>query len=148
MKWRRWWCRCDDSTDDARTSSAAAPTKVKTSHPGMQLLLSQGSLGRMERPQELGISRGGAPTAAPAAADLTGFPGAVGRGLTLMGDGRRAHLGKQGRVGESITPGTLKRSQSQPGQKASRGVTGGLMLLLELLLMLQLDLLLVAQLSF
>lgn len=115
----------------------------------MELLLSQGSLGRVEGPQELGISRGGAPAAAPAAADLTGLPGAVGRGgrLTLMGDGRRAHFGKQGGVGESITARTLKRAQSQPGQKASRGLSGGLMLLLELLLMLQLDLLLVAQLA-
>lgn len=65
-----------------------------------------------------------------------------------MGDGRGAHFGKQGGVGESITPRTLKRAQSEAGQKASRGVSGGLMLLLELLLMLQLDLLLVAQLAF
>lgn len=68
-----------------------------------------------------------------------------------MGDGWGwgAHFGKQRRgVGEGVTARTLEGSEAEAGQEASRAVSGGLVLLLELLLMLQLDLLLVAQLSF
>lgn len=147
MQWRRRGRRSDDP-------STAAPTEVKTSHPGVELLLSQRRLGRVKGPKELGVPRRGAPTpAAAATAHLTRFPGAVRRRgrLALVGDGRGrgAHFGEQRRgVSEGITPRTLEGTQSQPRQEASRGITRGLVLLLELLLMLQLDLLLVAQLSF
>lgn len=90
MQRGRWGRRCDDPTDDPRASSAAAPTKVKAPHPRVELLLGQRGLGRVKRPQELGVPRRGAPTpAAATAAHLTGLPGAVRRGrrLALVGDG-------------------------------------------------------------
>lgn len=68
-----------------------------------------------------------------------------------MGDGwgRSAHFGEQRRgVSKGITPRTLEGPEAEARQEASGGVSGGLVLLLELLLMLQLDLLLVTQLSF
>lgn len=68
-----------------------------------------------------------------------------------MGDGRGrgAHLGEQRRgVSEGIAPRALEGPQAEAGQEAPGAVSRRLVLLLELLLMLQLDLLLVAQLPF
>ncbi|TNN41747.1 hypothetical protein EYF80_048082 [Liparis tanakae] len=143
----------DDPADDPR--AAAAPAKVKAAHPRVELLLGQRRLGRVERPQELGVARGAAaPPAAATAAHLAGLPGAVGRGrrLALVGDGRRrrrgAHLGEQRRrVGEGVAPGALQGPEAEARQEPPGAVRRGLVLLLQLLLVLQLHLLLVAQLA-
>lgn len=63
--------------------------------------------------------------------------------------GRCAHFGKDGRrISKGVAPGPLKGPESEAREETPRGISCGLMLLLELLLMLELDLLLVAQLSF
>lgn len=137
----------DDPADDPGAAPAAA-AKVKAPHPRVELLLGQRRLGGVEGPQELGVRR--APAAAAAAAHLAGLPGAVGRRLALVGDGRGrgAHFGEQRRgVGEGVAPRALEGPEAEAGQEAPGAVGGGLVLLLELLLMLQLHLLLVAQLA-
>ena len=110
----------------------------------MQLLLRQSRLGRVERPQELGVSRRRAPAAA---AHLAGLTRAVRRRrlrLVGYGRGRGAHFGKDGGgVGEGGAPG----GQAEPRKEAPRGLARLLMLLLELLeLLLVLDLLLMLEL--
>lgn len=159
-----WWgrgSRRDHPTNDPCTGAAAARAEVEAPHPGVQLLLSQRCLGWVERPQELGVRRrrrggggrggGRAGAAAAAAAHLAGLPAAVGRGrrLALVGDGggRGAHFGEQRRrVGEGVAPGALQGAEAQTGQEAAGRVAAGRVLLLQLLLVLQLNLLLVAQL--